>query len=119
LLFYRHDTFPTQTGNKLSWLESRTCEINQRVAGSTPIAIGAAGGVLKIKGLQKGSSFLFSASVISSTQMGNYSVYILFSQKLNRFYVGTTDDVERRLQEHNEGTYKDAFTSKGIPWVNF
>jgi putative endonuclease len=65
------------------------------------------------------SPLLFYRHDTFPTQMGNYSVYILFSQKLNRFYVGTTDDVERRLQEHNEGTYKDAFTSKGIPWVIF
>jgi putative endonuclease len=45
-----------------------------------------------------------------------YFVYILFSEKLNKYYVGTTDDVERRLFEHNSGFYDGVFTSKGIPW---
>ncbi len=45
-----------------------------------------------------------------------YFVYILFSKKLNRYYVGTTDDIEKRLLEHNLARYKSSFTSKGIPW---
>ncbi len=48
-----------------------------------------------------------------------FYVYILFSEKLNRFYVGTTDDPDRRLVEHNSGTFDDAFTRKGIPWSLF
>ena len=48
-----------------------------------------------------------------------FYVYILFSEKLNRFYVGTTDDPDRRLVEHNSGTFHDAFTRKGIPWTLF
>ena len=48
-----------------------------------------------------------------------FSVYILFSHKLKRFYVGTTDDVNKRFSEHNSGRYPDAFSSRGIPWVLF
>ena len=48
-----------------------------------------------------------------------YFVYILFSEKLNRFYVGTTDHVEQRLYEHNTAHYDATFTSKGIPWTLF
>ena len=48
-----------------------------------------------------------------------FYVYILFSEKLNWFYVGTTDDPDRRLVEHNSGTFDDAFTRKGIPWTLF
>ena len=40
--------------------------------------------------------------------------YILFSEKLNKYYVGSTTDIERRLAEHNRG--KDKFTKTGIPW---
>jgi putative endonuclease len=48
-----------------------------------------------------------------------YFVYILFSEKLNKFYIGTTTNVERRLQEHNNDLYKTAFSPKGIPWTLF
>ena len=41
-------------------------------------------------------------------------VYILFSEKLNKFYVGSTSDLERRLLDHNRG--KEKFTKTGIPW---
>jgi putative endonuclease len=42
------------------------------------------------------------------------SVYILFSEKLNKFYVGACIDLERRFYEHNIGHSK--FTSTGVPW---
>lgn len=32
-----------------------------------------------------------------------FFVYILFSQKDHKFYTGFTSDVERRLEEHNQG----------------
>ena len=48
--------------------------------------------------------------------MDVYFIYILYSQKLNRFYIGTTDNPENRLIEHNSIKYEDAFTVKGIPW---
>ena len=46
-----------------------------------------------------------------------YSVYILYSSKLDRFYIGTTDDIPNRLIEHNNEHYKGSFTSRGVPWV--
>lgn len=46
-----------------------------------------------------------------------FYVYILFSDKLNRYYIGTTDNVGKRLEEHNSNAYQDSYTSKGIPWV--
>ena len=41
--------------------------------------------------------------------------YILFSDKLNKYYVGACTDIERRLYEHNIGHSK--FTSSGVPWI--
>ena len=41
-------------------------------------------------------------------------VYILFSPKLDKYYVGSTTDLSRRLEEHNRG--KERFTKTGIPW---
>ena len=45
-----------------------------------------------------------------------YFIYIIYSKKLDRYYVGTTDDVSKRLYEHNSGFYNESFTVKGIPW---
>ncbi len=41
--------------------------------------------------------------------------YILFSDKLNKYYVGSTTDIARRLEEHNRG--KEKFTKTGCPWI--
>ncbi|RYY70942.1 MAG: GIY-YIG nuclease family protein, partial [Chitinophagaceae bacterium] len=40
--------------------------------------------------------------------------YIIFSEKLNKYYVGACINLERRLAEHNIGHSK--FTSTGVPW---
>ena len=40
--------------------------------------------------------------------------YILYSKKLNKYYVGSCINLERRLYEHNIGHSK--FTSLGVPW---
>jgi putative endonuclease len=41
--------------------------------------------------------------------------YILYSATLNKYYIGSTTDIERRLNEHNRG--KEKFTATGIPWI--
>jgi putative endonuclease len=38
----------------------------------------------------------------------------LFSEKLDKFYIGQTNDLERRINEHNSGFSKS--TKAGIPW---
>ena len=40
--------------------------------------------------------------------------YIFYSVKLNKYYVGSTSDMERRLNDHNRG--KEKFTRTGVPW---
>ncbi len=45
-----------------------------------------------------------------------FYIYIIYSLKSNTYYIGTTDNVERRLNEHNSKFYKNSYTSKGIPW---
>jgi putative endonuclease len=44
-----------------------------------------------------------------------FCTYVLYSGKLNKFYVGSTENVEIRLEQHNSGSVK--FTSRGMPWV--
>ena len=40
--------------------------------------------------------------------------YIIYSQKLSKYYIGVCTDFERRFYEHNIGHSK--FTATGIPW---
>ena len=46
--------------------------------------------------------------------MHKYFTYILFSPKINKFYVGSTDNISWRLERHNLGWGR--FTKSGIPW---
>jgi len=43
-----------------------------------------------------------------------YYVYILFSKKLNKKYIGYSSDLTKRLTDHNSGI--SIYTAKGIPW---
>ncbi len=43
-----------------------------------------------------------------------YYVYILFSPSANIFYTGSTNNLERRISQHNAGYSKS--TKRGIPW---
>ncbi|MES2836270.1 MAG: GIY-YIG nuclease family protein [Bacteroidota bacterium] len=47
--------------------------------------------------------------------------YILYSEKLNRFYIGVTQNgVEERIKKHNEIFYgKTAFTAIANDWKLF
>lgn len=41
-------------------------------------------------------------------------VYILYSKRIDKYYIGITDNLELRLERHNQGWGK--FTKGGIPW---
>ena len=43
-----------------------------------------------------------------------YYVYILKSVKINKFYTGVTDNLKRRINEHNSGNFD--FTSWSGPY---
>jgi len=43
-----------------------------------------------------------------------FCVYVLSSIEYKKSYVGCTDDLDRRLKEHNSG--KMAFTKRYKPW---
>jgi putative endonuclease len=55
----------------------------------------------------KGQYFLSSFILMFYT-------YILYSESLQKFYTGHTENLDRRLKEHNRG--KTPFMAKGIPW---
>ena len=42
-------------------------------------------------------------------------VYILYSEKRSKYYVGQTADIDKRLKRHNQGTVPS--TKTGIPWL--
>jgi putative endonuclease len=44
-----------------------------------------------------------------------FVVYVLWSNKLKKRYIGHTKDLARRMAEHNHGYSK--FTKAGSPWV--
>ena len=46
--------------------------------------------------------------------MDKYFTYILFSPKINKYYVGSTDNIQWRLERHNLGWGR--FTKSGINW---
>lgn len=41
-------------------------------------------------------------------------VYILYSKKLKKRYIGSTEDLKQRLKDHEKGT--SVYTKKGRPW---
>ena len=43
-------------------------------------------------------------------------VYILYSSSKDRFYIGSTKDLARRLEIHNSGGYKDSSTHYTSDW---
>jgi putative endonuclease len=44
----------------------------------------------------------------------SYIVYILFSEKFDRYYIGQTQDIEARIIRHNAGSVLS--TKPYLPW---
>ena len=52
----------------------------------------------------------------TENQINNlYFVYILKSLKDGSYYKGYTQDLNKRLEEHNQG--KSSYTSTKLPWI--
>jgi len=47
--------------------------------------------------------------------MKNFVTYILHSSTLNQYYIGSTGNLEERLNRHNSG--RSIYTKRGIPWT--
>ncbi len=43
-----------------------------------------------------------------------YYVYVLYSRKISKFYIGYTKDLNNRIEHHNLGL--DRWSERGIPW---
>jgi putative endonuclease len=44
-----------------------------------------------------------------------FKVYIIYSKVLDRYYVGYTEDISIRLEQHNTG--QSTYTSKANDWL--
>ncbi|WP_084362771.1 GIY-YIG nuclease family protein [Roseivirga echinicomitans] len=44
-----------------------------------------------------------------------YYVYIIYFQSRDKYYIGSCDHLERRLDDHNSG--RSTYTKTGKPWV--
>ena len=44
-------------------------------------------------------------------------LYIIYSSSFNKYYVGETSDFSERFIQHNNGFYKNSYTSKANDWV--
>lgn len=44
----------------------------------------------------------------------SFHTYILYSKRIDRFYVGATAQLEKRLLQHNNK--ESAYTSTGVTW---
>lgn len=47
------------------------------------------------------------------------TVYILFSDSLGKFYIGSCNDIDDRLQQHKLKVFGTSFTSKVEDWNVF
>ncbi len=45
------------------------------------------------------------------------TLYILFSEKLYKYYIGSCLNLEERIAEHKRKEYSDSFTSKAEDWA--
>ena len=43
-----------------------------------------------------------------------YYVYIIYSNKIGKFYIGYTKDLSKRMGKHNRKGSK--YTTRGVPW---
>ena len=65
------------------------------------------------------SGFSFSSSSETSDSVTGlpamYYTYIIYSPSADKYYVGSTADLERRSLEHNTG--RSPYTKAGSPWL--
>jgi putative endonuclease len=49
----------------------------------------------------------------------SHFVYIIYSQSVDKFYVGETVNVQERIKQHNSGVYKNASSKIATDWNLF
>jgi len=43
-----------------------------------------------------------------------FTTYILYSERINSYYIGSTGNINDRIKRHNSG--RSTYTKRGIPW---
>jgi putative endonuclease len=43
-------------------------------------------------------------------------VYIIYSQKINKFYIGESTNIAEKISWHNNHLFKDSFTKQSNDW---
>jgi putative endonuclease len=46
-----------------------------------------------------------------------FYVYVIVSLKNKRNYIGYTNDLRRRMSQHNDPDFRGHYTSGGQPWI--
>jgi putative endonuclease len=49
--------------------------------------------------------------------MKTFCVYILYTKSIDRYYIGYTENLESRLDQHNKHVFKGSFTDKAEDWM--
>ena len=44
-----------------------------------------------------------------------YAIYVMYSETIDRYYVGMSSDPSRRVERHN--SQKKGWTRRGRPWI--
>jgi putative endonuclease len=47
------------------------------------------------------------------------TLYILYSEKLNKYYTGSCNDLQERITSHLNKTFKNAYTLNSDDWTLF
>jgi len=48
-----------------------------------------------------------------------FQVYILYSRKLDSYYIGETKEIEVRINQHNTKVYPHSYTKQADDWEPF
>jgi putative endonuclease len=67
-------------------------------------------------GLPDEPKILEIMKIVSFFFVAMFYIYILYSESSDRYYIGLTTDVNRRLEEHNHPPINKKYTAKHLPW---
>ncbi len=46
-----------------------------------------------------------------------YCLYVLYSQKIDRYYVGQSKDIKARIELHREKAFSRSYTKRADDWI--